>query len=149
MQDTAFPEWTFLSRGGDQRSGAGGVQRRPSAVQWGTLGLQSPCHPAGEGQAGGQDLPAHWWALILVGLTYIYLLYFSVIYSFAFAFVYTDVVTCLALDLCGIYLISGSRDTSCIVWQVLQQVNISNISLFIIALSHASTCVYNYKLPSE
>lgn len=36
----------------------------------------------------------------------------------------TDVVTCLALDLCGIYLISGSRDTSCIVWKVLQQVNI-------------------------
>lgn len=34
-----------------------------------------------------------------------------------------DVVTCLALDLCGIYLISGSRDTSCIVWKVLQQVN--------------------------
>ncbi|XP_011603991.2 neurobeachin-like protein 2 isoform X2 [Takifugu rubripes] len=32
-----------------------------------------------------------------------------------------DVVTCLALDLCGIYLISGSRDTSCIVWKVLQQ----------------------------
>ncbi|KAM6967984.1 neurobeachin-like protein 2 [Aplochiton taeniatus] len=32
-----------------------------------------------------------------------------------------DVVTCLALDLCGIYLISGSRDTSCMVWQVLQQ----------------------------
>ncbi|XP_061771757.1 neurobeachin-like protein 2 isoform X2 [Nerophis ophidion] len=32
-----------------------------------------------------------------------------------------DVVTCLGLDLCGIYLISGSRDTSCIVWQVLQQ----------------------------
>ncbi|CAL9705848.1 unnamed protein product [Knipowitschia caucasica] len=32
-----------------------------------------------------------------------------------------DVVTCLALDLCGIYLISGSRDTSCIVWQVQQQ----------------------------
>ncbi|MBN3300810.1 NBEL2 protein, partial [Amia calva] len=32
-----------------------------------------------------------------------------------------DVVTCLALDLCGIYLISGSRDTSCIVWQVVQQ----------------------------
>lgn len=35
-----------------------------------------------------------------------------------------DVVTCLALDLCGIYLISGSRDTSCIVWQVLQQVTV-------------------------
>lgn len=36
----------------------------------------------------------------------------------------TDVVTCLALDLCGIYLVSGSRDTSCIVWKVLQQVTI-------------------------
>uniref|UniRef100_A0A8C2F2C6 Neurobeachin-like protein 2 n=1 Tax=Cyprinus carpio TaxID=7962 RepID=A0A8C2F2C6_CYPCA len=32
-----------------------------------------------------------------------------------------DVVTCLALDLCGIYLISGSRDTTCMVWQVQQQ----------------------------
>ncbi|MEE6514043.1 hypothetical protein FKM82_021983, partial [Ascaphus truei] len=32
-----------------------------------------------------------------------------------------DVVSCLALDLCGIYLISGSRDTTCMVWQVLQQ----------------------------
>ncbi|XP_060638681.2 neurobeachin-like protein 2 [Anolis sagrei] len=32
-----------------------------------------------------------------------------------------DVITCLALDLCGIYLISGSRDTTCMVWQVLQQ----------------------------
>ncbi|KAM9488840.1 neurobeachin-like protein 2 isoform 2-T2 [Clarias gariepinus] len=34
---------------------------------------------------------------------------------------HVDVVTCLALDLCGIYLISGSRDTTCMVWQVLQQ----------------------------
>lgn len=41
-----------------------------------------------------------------------------------FVLCFTDVVTCLALDLCGIYLISGSRDTSCIVWQVLQQVNL-------------------------
>ncbi|XP_063076336.1 neurobeachin-like protein 2 isoform X2 [Engraulis encrasicolus] len=32
-----------------------------------------------------------------------------------------DIVTCLALDLCGIYLISGSRDCSCIIWQVQQQ----------------------------
>uniref|UniRef100_UPI00398EFA2E neurobeachin-like protein 2 isoform X1 n=1 Tax=Pristiophorus japonicus TaxID=55135 RepID=UPI00398EFA2E len=32
-----------------------------------------------------------------------------------------DIVTCLALDLCGIYLISGSRDTTCMVWQVIQQ----------------------------
>ncbi|KAJ3598621.1 hypothetical protein NHX12_002126 [Muraenolepis orangiensis] len=37
-----------------------------------------------------------------------------------------DVVTCLALDLCGIYLISGSRDTSCIVWEVLQQAGFSS-----------------------
>ncbi|XP_061144614.1 neurobeachin-like protein 2 isoform X1 [Syngnathus typhle] len=37
-----------------------------------------------------------------------------------------DVVTCLALDLCGIYLISGSRDTSCMVWQVLQQGGLSS-----------------------
>lgn len=44
------------------------------------------------------------------------------IYLYFCAF-HKDVVTCLALDLCGIYLISGSRDTSCIVWQVLQQVN--------------------------
>uniref|UniRef100_A0A670ZS51 Neurobeachin-like protein 2 n=1 Tax=Pseudonaja textilis TaxID=8673 RepID=A0A670ZS51_PSETE len=36
-----------------------------------------------------------------------------------------DVVTCLALDLCGIYLISGSRDTTCLVWQVLQQGGLS------------------------
>ncbi|KAF7245735.1 Neurobeachin-like protein 2 [Varanus komodoensis] len=34
---------------------------------------------------------------------------------------HNDVVTCLALDLCGIYLISGSRDTTSMVWQVLQQ----------------------------
>lgn len=33
-----------------------------------------------------------------------------------------DVVTCLALDTCGIYLISGSRDTTCMVWRLLQQV---------------------------
>ncbi|XP_068091322.1 neurobeachin-like protein 2 isoform X2 [Hyperolius riggenbachi] len=32
-----------------------------------------------------------------------------------------DVVTCLALDQCGMYLISGSRDTTCMVWEVLQQ----------------------------
>ncbi|KAL4635789.1 neurobeachin-like protein 1 [Arapaima gigas] len=32
-----------------------------------------------------------------------------------------DVVTCLATDYCGIHLISGSRDTTCMVWQVLQQ----------------------------
>ncbi|XP_030637055.1 neurobeachin-like protein 1 [Chanos chanos] len=32
-----------------------------------------------------------------------------------------DIVTCLATDHCGIHLISGSRDTTCMVWQVQQQ----------------------------
>lgn len=36
-----------------------------------------------------------------------------------------DVVTCLALDTCGIYLISGSRDTTCMVWRLLQQNGLS------------------------
>nr|XP_031326049.1 neurobeachin-like protein 2 isoform X10 [Camelus dromedarius] len=36
-----------------------------------------------------------------------------------------DVVTCLALDSCGIYLISGSRDTTCMVWRLLQQGGLS------------------------
>lgn len=34
----------------------------------------------------------------------------------------SDIVTCLSTDHCGIHLISGSRDTTCMVWQVLQQV---------------------------
>ncbi|XP_028661999.2 neurobeachin-like protein 1 isoform X1 [Erpetoichthys calabaricus] len=32
-----------------------------------------------------------------------------------------DVVTCLATDYCGIHLISGSRDTTCMIWQILVQ----------------------------
>ncbi|XP_042558754.1 LOW QUALITY PROTEIN: neurobeachin-like protein 1 [Clupea harengus] len=32
-----------------------------------------------------------------------------------------DIVTCLATDHCGIHLMTGSRDTTCMVWQVLQQ----------------------------
>ncbi|XP_052812655.1 neurobeachin-like protein 1 isoform X3 [Mya arenaria] len=32
-----------------------------------------------------------------------------------------DIVTCLALDYCGSHLITGSRDTTCVIWQVLQQ----------------------------
>ncbi|KAH3749002.1 hypothetical protein DPMN_183491 [Dreissena polymorpha] len=43
--------------------------------------------------------------------------------------VFSDIVTCLALDYCGIHLISGSRDTTCIIWHIEQQggvcVNIS------------------------
>lgn len=35
---------------------------------------------------------------------------------------HADIVTCLALDTCGIYLISGSRDTTCMVWRLLQKV---------------------------
>ncbi|XP_076985630.1 neurobeachin-like protein 2 [Tamandua tetradactyla] len=36
-----------------------------------------------------------------------------------------DIVTCLALDTCGIYLISGSRDATCMVWRLLQQGGLS------------------------
>ncbi|KAJ3584809.1 hypothetical protein NHX12_015304, partial [Muraenolepis orangiensis] len=32
-----------------------------------------------------------------------------------------DIVTCLATDHCGIHLMSGSRDSTCMVWQILQQ----------------------------
>uniref|UniRef100_A0AAY4EZ61 Neurobeachin like 1 n=1 Tax=Denticeps clupeoides TaxID=299321 RepID=A0AAY4EZ61_9TELE len=32
-----------------------------------------------------------------------------------------DIVTCIGTDHCGIHLISGSRDSTCMVWQVLQQ----------------------------
>jgi WD domain, G-beta repeat. len=30
----------------------------------------------------------------------------------------TDLVTCVALDQCGSFLITGSRDTTCVVWDV-------------------------------
>nr|XP_019579571.1 PREDICTED: neurobeachin-like protein 2 isoform X4 [Rhinolophus sinicus] len=39
-----------------------------------------------------------------------------------------DIVTCLALDTCGIYLISGSRDTTCMVWRLLQQGGLSGLA---------------------
>jgi len=29
-----------------------------------------------------------------------------------------DLVTCVALDQCGSFLITGSRDTTCVVWDV-------------------------------
>ncbi|XP_075464697.1 neurobeachin-like protein 1 isoform X2 [Ascaphus truei] len=32
-----------------------------------------------------------------------------------------DIVTCLSTDYCGIHLISGSRDTTCMIWQIGQQ----------------------------
>lgn len=34
---------------------------------------------------------------------------------------HVDIVTCLATDYCGIHLISGSRDTTCMIWQITQQ----------------------------
>lgn len=33
-----------------------------------------------------------------------------------------DVVTCIALDGCGMQLITGSRDTTCMVWEITYQV---------------------------
>lgn len=41
----------------------------------------------------------------------------------------SDIVTCLSTDHCGIHLISGSRDTTCMVWQVLQQVRSPELHL--------------------
>lgn len=66
-----------------------------------------------------------WWLSVLEEYLYFALLRIYL----CFCVFFEDVVTCLALDLCGIYLISGSRDTSCIVWQVLQQVIIFMLSL--------------------
>ncbi|XP_071822216.1 neurobeachin-like protein 1 isoform X2 [Apostichopus japonicus] len=37
-----------------------------------------------------------------------------------------DVVTCLALDNCGMYLITGSRDTTCMIWEVTYQNGVSS-----------------------
>ncbi|BFZ22107.1 hypothetical protein BsWGS_25146 [Bradybaena similaris] len=36
-----------------------------------------------------------------------------------------DVVTCLAIDNCGRHLVTGSRDTTCMVWEITQQAGIS------------------------
>lgn len=36
-----------------------------------------------------------------------------------------DIVTCLSLDYCGSHLITGSRDTTCMIWQVIQQGGVS------------------------
>ncbi|KAH3749001.1 hypothetical protein DPMN_183490 [Dreissena polymorpha] len=43
--------------------------------------------------------------------------------------VFSDIVTCLALDYCGIHLISGSRDTTCIIWHIEQQVRVTSPAL--------------------
>ncbi|XP_043931342.1 neurobeachin-like protein 1 [Protopterus annectens] len=36
-----------------------------------------------------------------------------------------DIVTCLSTDGCGIHLISGSRDTTCMIWEIMQQGGVS------------------------
>ncbi|XP_069107826.1 neurobeachin-like protein 1 isoform X1 [Argopecten irradians] len=36
-----------------------------------------------------------------------------------------DIVTCLALDYCGSHLMTGSRDTTCMIWQIQQQGGVS------------------------
>ncbi|XP_012936084.1 neurobeachin-like protein 1 [Aplysia californica] len=36
-----------------------------------------------------------------------------------------DIVTCLALDNCGRHLVTGSRDTTCMVWEIVQQAGVS------------------------
>lgn len=52
-----------------------------------------------------------------------------------------DIVTCLSTDHCGIHLISGSRDTTCMVWQVLQQVRTASVHL-----KHINIQYYNVLL---
>lgn len=42
--------------------------------------------------------------------------------NFLFSFLHLDIVTCLAIDYCGIHLISGSRDTTCMIWHIIHQV---------------------------
>ncbi|XP_033101707.1 neurobeachin-like protein 1 [Anneissia japonica] len=37
-----------------------------------------------------------------------------------------DIVTCLALDHCGTHLITGSRDTTCMIWEVTYQGNMAS-----------------------
>ncbi|CAH1788242.1 unnamed protein product [Owenia fusiformis] len=38
---------------------------------------------------------------------------------------HTDVITCLALDYCGNHLITGSRDTTSMIWQITNQNNVT------------------------
>ncbi|KAH9489603.1 Neurobeachin-like protein 1 [Bulinus truncatus] len=36
-----------------------------------------------------------------------------------------DIITCLALDNCGRHLVTGSKDTTCMVWEIIQQGGVS------------------------
>lgn len=63
-------------------------------------------------------LHAHRHSVVQLQLNYIEFLLF---------FLRLDIVTCLAIDYCGIHLISGSRDTTCMIWQIVQQVCYSGL----------------------
>lgn len=38
----------------------------------------------------------------------------------------SDVITCLALDNCGSYIVTGSKDCTCIIWSLLANVNVGS-----------------------
>lgn len=61
-----------------------------------------------------------------------------------------DVVTCLAMDTCGMYLMSGSRDTTCILWELNQQVCCTSCIVFVSSV--LTNCTFflghNRELPS-
>jgi len=40
---------------------------------------------------------------------------------------FTDIVTCVSLDRSSRRLISGSRDTTCMIWEIVHQVSIWNL----------------------
>ena len=55
----------------------------------------------------------------------------------------SDIVTCVSLDYCGSHVITGSRDTTCMIWEVIHQVGqgqqFETNNLFII-LVNVSSC---------
>ena len=54
------------------------------------------------------------------------------------AFSHTDIVICLALDKPGERLITGSRDTTCAIWQFSSQVSDKSCCHIVVSL-----CLYN------
>ena len=141
-QDAATAERPLGSRRWCERAGPGSGPGRKAAVQWWPLGRQPASDCAAPGQAaqpaplppryvlpggpgcagGGAGLRAD-----QGGITSLFPLFplpslFPVPSPPSPPLSHADVVTCLALDTCGIYLISGSRDTTCMVWRLMQQV---------------------------
>lgn len=118
MGPRQWREWTSASSS----------SRRKAALQWWPLGRQPESHLTTPGQAAEPAKPTPWYEQAGawegetgrcgvgsgVGL--------GGCGNPVTAPSCADVVTCLALDTCGIYLISGSRDTTCMVWRLLQQV---------------------------